>query len=174
MSIDPAVAELAAFGQLCEEHGPRLLAMLERRIDPRLRQRLAPEDILQSAFVKAQDRWPAYRAGSPMRPYPWLYQLALDTLYEEYRRHGRAARDLRHDLPWPDESLDVLAGSLTSPSQAMARDELIGRVRQVIELLKPVDREVLWLRYFEEMPARDVGELLGLTEGRQHENVPGA
>jgi RNA polymerase sigma-70 factor (ECF subfamily) len=164
-----AVADLAALGKLCEEHRARLLAMLDRRIDVRLRQRLSPEDILQQAYLKAQGRWPEYQAGSPMRPYPWLYRLALDTLYEEYARNGCGIRDLAREIPWPDESSarfgERLAGSGTSPSGRLAREELVAQVRQVLDLLQPLDREILWMRFFEDLSARDVGELVGLTEG---------
>jgi hypothetical protein len=48
------------------EHRSRLLAVLERRIDHRLRQRIEPEEVLQDTFLTASRRWPAYQAAAPV------------------------------------------------------------------------------------------------------------
>ena len=61
-----AVADLAALGRLWDEHRRRLLAMLERRMDPVLRRRVGAEEVLQNAFLDASRGWAAYRRGSPM------------------------------------------------------------------------------------------------------------
>src|SRR4051812_4977511 len=166
--VPSTMADFAALGQLCEEHRPKLLAMLERRIDPRLRQRIDPEDVLQNTFLTAQRRWPEYQAGSDMRPYPWLYRLALDALLEAYAANDRGKRDLHRDVPWPDESsalfADRFGGAGSSPSRKLAREELADRVRQVIDLLDRTDREILWMRHFEGLSAREAGEIVGLSE----------
>src|SRR5437868_2446191 len=112
-SREPApstVADLAALGRLWEEHRERLLAMLERRIDSTLRQRIGADEILQSTFLDASRAWAAYQRGSPMRPYAWLYRLALDRLIEEYRRHARPSNGLGRDIPLGDDYSAFLGG----------------------------------------------------------------
>ena len=103
-----SVADLAALGQLWEEHRGRLLAVLERAFDRRLRQRIDPEEVLQDTFLTASRRWPTYQAGSPVHPYAWLYQMALDRLMDAYRRHAGPGRDLTRDQQWPDDCSAVL------------------------------------------------------------------
>lgn len=75
MSSDEAgassLADLAALGQLFEDHRPRLLAMVQRRLDPALAARVTAEDVLSEAFLQARRRWPQFRAGSAMTPYAW-------------------------------------------------------------------------------------------------------
>src|SRR6059036_941535 len=96
-----SVADLAALGRLLEEHRPRLLAMLERRIDPKLKARLDADSILQETFLLARRRWNDFQT-SAMTGYAWLYRLALDTLIDAWRRETRSPRDVRRELPLPE------------------------------------------------------------------------
>jgi RNA polymerase sigma-70 factor, ECF subfamily len=55
-------------------------------------------------------------------------------------------------------------GSVTSPSEALARGELQERVRQALDVLRPTDREIIWMHHFDELPFRDVAIVLGISE----------
>jgi RNA polymerase sigma-70 factor (ECF subfamily) len=57
----------------------------------------------------------------------------------------------------------VLSGS--SPSQRVQREEQRLRVRQALLALNERDREVLVLRYLEQMAMGEIAALLGITEG---------
>ena len=75
--MSSSIADLALLGRLFEEHRPRLLAMVQRRIDPALAARVDAEGILTDAFLLARRRWgrgrrtlggrfrEGYRARSP-------------------------------------------------------------------------------------------------------------
>ncbi len=52
-----------------------------------------------------------------------------------------------------------------NPSAGLHRQEQRDRVRAALEAMPEQDREVLVLRYLEELSARDVGAVLGVTEG---------
>lgn len=162
-----AVGELAALAQLFQEHTPRLLVMLQRRLDPKVAVRVDTEGILAEAYVAARRKWPKFEA-SGMTPYAWLYGIARDCLIEAWRHEHRQGRTPDKEMPWPDRSSDQMAlglmGSLTSPSMAVARGELQERVRQALDGLKPADREVLWMRHFDDLPFRDVALVLGISE----------
>jgi RNA polymerase sigma-70 factor (ECF subfamily) len=162
-----SLGEAAALTTQLEAHRARLLAMLRRRIDPRLAPRLDPEDLLHEVYFVARRRWAGFDPNT-MSPYAWLYRIALDTLLEAWRRENRNGRDPRRQMPWPDRSSAQMAiglmGSLTSPSVAVARDELRERVRQALDGLKPTDREVLWMRHFDDLPFRDIALILGVSD----------
>jgi RNA polymerase sigma-70 factor (ECF subfamily) len=163
-----SVADLAALGKLLEEYRPRLVAMIERRLDPILQARVSADDVFQEASLVAQRHYAHFKADSQMTPYAWLYRLALDALFEAWRRHNRSPRDVRRDLPLPEKSSIQfglgLVHACTSPSSAAARDELCGRVRQVVELLKEKDRQVLWMRHQDGLSHHEVALVLGVTE----------
>ena len=55
-------------------------------------------------------------------------------------------------------------GSITSPSHAVARDELALQLAEVIDQLDPIDREILALRHFEELSNREIAEVLDIQQ----------
>src|SRR5437867_3906632 len=151
-AMSSSIADLAALGKLIEEHRPRLLAMLQRRIDPKLRARVDPEDILADAFLAAQGKWARYKQQPAITPYAWLYRIVLDSLSEAWRKQNRQRRRPDKEMPWPERSSIELGLGLvntgTSPSAAVARKELGGRMQQTLALLGPRDQEILWMRHY--------------------------
>src|SRR5207302_6530490 len=138
-------------GKLLEARRDRLVSMIQRPLAPALRARVSADDIYQEASLLAQRHYDRFKADARMTPYAWLYRLALDALLEAWRRHNRSPRDVGRDLPLPEQSSIQLGLGLihtgTSPSAAVVRNELRQRVRQVVELLKEKDRQVLWMRH---------------------------
>jgi RNA polymerase sigma-70 factor (ECF subfamily) len=159
---------MAALGKLLEDYRPRLLAMVQRRLDPALAARLDPEDILSEAFLDAQRKWDAFKQQTAMTAYAWLYRIVLDRLIEVWRRETRSCRSHQREMPWPERSsvqlgLGLIAGD-TSPSEAAAHAELQQCIKQALDLLKPTDREILWMRHHDELSFAEAGHVLGISE----------
>jgi RNA polymerase sigma-70 factor (ECF subfamily) len=162
----------SARGALLERHQGRLRRMIALRIDPRLAARLDPSDVVQETLAEADRRLDAYLRDRPLPFYPWLRQIAWDRLVEQHRRHVRAARRsvAREEGRPPglsSESAAELAAHLLgrgeSPSAGVRRREVEARVRAALEAL-PSDREVLLLRYVEQLSAREVAAVLKISE----------
>jgi len=77
-SAPSSIGDAVALGMLFEEHRPRLLAMVQRRLDPALQPRISAEDVLNEAFVQARRRWGWFKGQSVVTAYGWLYRTALD------------------------------------------------------------------------------------------------
>jgi RNA polymerase sigma-70 factor (ECF subfamily) len=162
-----------ARGALLERHRGRLRRMVAVRMDSRLAARVDPSDVVQDALAEADRRLDRYARERPLPFYPWLRQLAWDRLVEQHRRHVRAGRRSvmrEEEAPWglPDASAAELAERLLArgeaPSAGPQREELRGRVRAALAALAAPDREVLALRYLEQLSAREVGAVLGVNE----------
>jgi RNA polymerase sigma-70 factor (ECF subfamily) len=162
-----------ARGALLDRHRQRLRHMIACRMDPRLAARLDPSDMVQETLAEADRRLDHYLREQPLPFYPWLRQLAWDRLVEQHRRHllaGRRSvlREHAGALGLPDASANHLAEQLLdrgeSPSAGPQRDELRERVRGALAALAEPDREVLVLRYLEQLSAREVGAVLGVNE----------
>jgi hypothetical protein len=69
-SWSSSVAGAVVLRRLLEEHGPKLLAMLRRRIDPALAARLDPEEVLQEAFPVGPVERRQLSASRPSRQGP--------------------------------------------------------------------------------------------------------
>src|SRR5438552_743491 len=143
-----------AVAQLLARHRPYLHRLVELRLDPRLRPRLDPSDMVQEAHLEALNRLEAYlkRPALPFRL--WLRQIAFDRTLKARRQHlGTARRTLTREVPLPEQSSLVLARQLlaagSTPSQQLDHHELVLRVRQAVAQLPEADREVVMLRHFE-------------------------
>jgi RNA polymerase sigma-70 factor (ECF subfamily) len=168
--MSSSIADLALLGRLFEEHRSRLLAMVQRRLDPALAARIDAEDILNEAFLLARSRWGRFREQTDLTAYAWLYRITLDCLIEAWRRETRAGRDLHRQMPWPEASSVQLGLGLglvhpgTSPSEAAPREELRQKMRQAVELLKESDREILWMRHYDQLSFPEAARVLGIKE----------
>ena len=166
--LPSTVVDLAILGRLFEEHRPKLLAMVRRRLDPALAGRIDAEGVVNEAFLVARRKWAGFEERSAASTYAWLYRLTRDCLIDAWRRETRDGRDARRDMPWPDRSsvqmVLRLVGSASSPSDAAIRAEQAERVRQALALLKEADREILWLRHNDDLTFPEAAYVLGIAE----------
>jgi RNA polymerase sigma-70 factor (ECF subfamily) len=159
---------------LLARHRDRLRRMVRVYLDRRVAARVDPSDVIQETLVAAAAKLPDYLRDRPLPFYPWLRQIAWERLVKIHRTHLRAgirsaAREEPGGLGLPDESALDLARQLvapgTSPSNRLVRDELCDRVRRALDHLSDRDREVLVMRYLEQLPTREIAAALEITEG---------
>jgi RNA polymerase sigma-70 factor (ECF subfamily) len=162
-----------ALAELVEANRERLLRSLRLRLDARLERRVAPEDVLQEAWLAARQRIAHYAADGFTRPYTWLRAVVLQTLVDVHRHHlGAQMRDARCEVPvaggrlQPEATSAVmgreLSGRVTTPSGAAMQEESARLVTGALERLGPADREVIALRHFEDLGNDEVAEVLGI------------
>jgi RNA polymerase sigma-70 factor (ECF subfamily) len=158
---------------LFTRHRTRLRQMVAIRLDDRLARRVDPSDIVQDALAEAHRTMDDYLRRRPLPFYPWLRRLAWERLAQVHRQHVKAGkRSLLHegrgDLGLPDRSALLLASRLidsgTSPSQHAIREEMRDRVRAALDQLTPRDREVLVLRFLEQLSTAEAAAVLGIGE----------
>jgi RNA polymerase sigma-70 factor (ECF subfamily) len=157
-----------ALGRLLARHTPYLQRFVELRLDPRLRARLDPSDVVQDTQMEALRRLPRYLERPPMPFRLWLRQLALNRLRNLRRdRAFTARRSVYREVPLPEGSAAEFARQFlapgSSPSQRLSREELARRVRQSMARLAEADREVLLLRHFQGLSNQEAGDLLGIS-----------
>jgi RNA polymerase sigma-70 factor (ECF subfamily) len=161
-----------AVDELLAKHRDRLRRMVAIRMDKRLAARVDPSDIVQEALAAAWQKLPDYFHQARLPFYPWLRQLAWERLIGAHRRHvavkaRSVTREEHEELALPDHSAVQLAARLmmsgSSPSGLMIRKELRARVQQVLSQLSAPDREVLVLRYLEQLSTAEAAAILGLT-----------
>ena len=159
-----------AFEELFARHRPYLKQMVELRLDPKLRSRVDPSDVVQEAHLEAYRRLNTYLHERPMPFRLWLRQIAYDRTLKAWRFHrGTARRSAAREVPLPERSSLVLARQLlaggSSPSRALDRGDLAQRLRQAMAQLPQDDREVILMRHFEGLSNQEIGCLLGIDPG---------
>jgi RNA polymerase sigma-70 factor, ECF subfamily len=172
MSHDPSAASDSGhpgdLATIFQRHRGRLGEMVKRRLDPRLAPRICEEDVLQEAFIAARRKWSSAAFPVEADEFIRLYWIVRDTFIEMCRRELREMRDVRRGIPLPeDSSVDLaerLIGSDTPPSSAAARSERRDRIRQALSQLKETDREILWMKHYDELTFRQAAAVLELQE----------
>ncbi|NLF68823.1 MAG: sigma-70 family RNA polymerase sigma factor [Candidatus Anammoximicrobium sp.] len=163
-----AVAEL--FGRYRES----LQRMIAFRLDRRIAGKVDGDDILQDAFLESVRRIQDYLDQPTVPFFVWLRQVTTQVLIETHRRYvGAQKRDVNLEVALehggPDDSssgglIACLADSLTTPSQCAVRGEMVAQLRQALDQLADIDREVLVLRHLEELSNNEVAQILGIDK----------
>jgi RNA polymerase sigma-70 factor (ECF subfamily) len=161
-----------AQAELFARYRERLRRMVRLRLDRRLYGRLDPSDILQEAYLDYLKRFPDYAAEPSLPFYLWLRAQTGQKLVDVHRQHlGAKMRDAGQEVSlhrgaFPPASSQSLAhqllGRLTSPSQAAIRAEMQIRLQEALNIMDPMDREVLVLRHFEELSNSETAAVLGI------------
>jgi RNA polymerase sigma-70 factor (ECF subfamily) len=156
-----------AFEQLFALHRPGLCRAVARRLDPKVRARVDPSDVVQDTQLEAFQRLADYLERHPMPFRLWLWKAALQRLLKVQRRHIEAARRaVGREIAQPDPLSPPLdqqlpAASLT-PSQNVAGAERAQRVRQGLKQLAESDQEIVVMRTFEGFSFEEVACLLDI------------
>jgi RNA polymerase sigma factor (sigma-70 family) len=113
--------------------------------------RALAEEATQQTFVKA---WQAAVTFDPTRELgPWLATIARRTAIDLYRREAR-----RPTEPLGDAAVAELAVSVHEPFDVWA-------VREAIDELPPLEREVVRLQHLESLTQAEIGARLGVPIG---------
>lgn len=163
----------SVLGELFAIFRARLRYMVRLRMDNRLKGRVSPSDVLQESFLEASNRIDKYLENPNMPFHLWLRFLTSQQILAAYRRHlGAQMRSAGQEVAIfqgaPQASSECIAaqliGAITSPSQAVAREEIKQRLQDALNRMEPIDREILTLRHFEELSNNEVAQLLNLKK----------
>jgi len=128
-----------AFEQLYARYQRRLCAFFRRRLANPARS----EDLTQETFLAVIHGAATYQPRALFRTY--LYAIAMNSLLAERRKQSR------------DSTGDGTVDAAVRP----AHDESLW-IRQALQRLEPVEREVLMLREYEQLSYAEIAELLSL------------
>lgn len=161
-----------ALAELFALHRERLRRMIRFRLHPRLVRRIDVDDVLQDCWLDAVARLSSYREQLDPSGFLWLRLVLGQTLVDLHRKHlGAKMRDAQMEVPISrlagprvdSDSLSMhLSGGLTSPSGAAERAESQRILRETLDQLDAIDREVLVLRHLEGLSNVEVAGVLGI------------
>jgi RNA polymerase sigma-70 factor (ECF subfamily) len=124
-------------------------------------------------MVQAHQKLPEYLRTQPIPFYPWLRRIAWENIVQLHRQHllaqARAVtREEQFDVALPEHSALDLADRLIakgpSATRQMMQKELKARVQAALAKLDTRDREVLVLRFLEQLSTEEAAAVLEVSQ----------
>jgi RNA polymerase sigma factor for flagellar operon FliA len=109
------------------------------------------------------------RSGLGREPFDEDVCAALEVSLDDYRAQfgselqAAASPSLGASVDSELSSLEIADSSADAPVERLSREELLALVAQK---LSPQEYRIVYLRYWEDLPMREIGELEGLSESR--------
>ena len=148
-----------AFNPLVYKYQQKIYNLIYRKVGDRE----TAEDLCQEVFLKAWQALPNFKEQSVF--YTWLYQIAFNCSIDYIRKRDREIIFACEELPQDaDDGLPMLQ-TQPSPCQILEKEELGHVIRKAMHKLPLGQRSVLCLRYWEDLPIKEIALRLGKSEG---------
>ena len=160
-----AETETAKIARGLRERDGEILADLVERYQHRLLRYLIyltgnreyAEDLAQETWIRVLQRGSQYNGRE--RFDPWLFAIARNLAIDYLRTKVRAVQTV--SLPDDRDEILLLPSSGPSPFEAAARSEDATRLAGQLQLLSPLYREALLLRFQEELSLTEIAQVVG-------------
>ncbi|MCA9131059.1 MAG: sigma-70 family RNA polymerase sigma factor [Planctomycetales bacterium] len=158
-----AQGDSSALDTLVAAHRNYMRRIIELRMEEGLRCRVDPSDIVQETSMAVCKRINEFLVQRPSTFRVWLRYQTLERIVDARRHHFAQKRTVKREYRITDASSMSIAQRLRSgPSQILRKKELAEQVRGVLDRLPDTDREILLLRYMEELTNQEAAEVLGI------------
>lgn len=149
--------DVEAAAALMERYQHRLYRYLLRMVG----QPGTAEDLFQQTWLRVMER---IRSYDPQRSFEgWLFALARNLAIDHLRRYRPESLD--EPLPSGDSRVELIAGASMGALEQLLARERAGWLAESVAGLPLVFREVLTLRFEEEMKLEEMAAVLGLPLG---------
>lgn len=156
--------ENGSFSEIVDRYAPELYRFLARFTG----NAAAAEDLLQETFLQVHQS--AERFDQSRRLRPWLFTIAANKARDWLRSQRRRTEvSLDADVGRQGEEsvtfAEIFHGNDALPEDILGHAEQLELVRRAIEQLPPALRQVLLLGYFQQLPYKEIAEIVGVPVG---------
>ena len=149
------------FKKVYDEHYPRIIQYLTRIVGPN-----DAEDIAQDVFDKVNSRLGRFKGKSKLST--WIYRIATNTAIDRSRSaaYKQAAKQISIEDDADNDPQSFQENPKTpSTDQLVIRKEMSECINEYIDSLPPDYRTVIVLSELEDLPNKEIAEILGISLG---------
>jgi RNA polymerase sigma-70 factor (ECF subfamily) len=148
--------EMDAFQELVSRYHQKVYVVIVGL----LRNREDALEVAQETFFRAYRKIKSFKGGSSF--YTWLYRIAVNIAIDSQRRQKRNPLDFRATMDGLfEEQNEVAKDPFSDVHDRELREKLVSAVND----LTPEHKAVIILRTVEGLSYKDIGEILGCSEG---------
>ncbi len=137
---------------LLRRYASRLLTFIHRMVGDRHRS----EELFQEVFLAVWQRRGTFESSRPFRP--WLFGIAANKCKEHLRNHPDPAVSFEETTVVEESTVD------SSPVDTAIATETAMQVKEAVLQLPPLQRAVVVLRIWDQLPYREISEIIGASE----------
>src|SRR5262249_45469878 len=146
-----------------------LLLVAGEELDPALRDKLGPSDVVQETFLDAQRDFRQFGGNTEPELLAWLRRVLFNNLADARRRYRAAGkRDVAREVALADAPAEELRRRLArgddSPRTRLAAREDAEAVRQALGRLPEGSRRLIEWRNYDLLSFAEIGRRLGKSE----------
>lgn len=145
-----------AFEKLVQRHKSRIYTTIYLIV----KDQYVAEDLMQDAFIKAIDTIKSGRYNDEGKFLPWILRIAHNLAIDYFRRDKRYPNVVFEDGSSVFNSLDFSEDSIES---IQIQQETHQQLREMIQRLPDVQRQVLIMRHYEDMSFQEIADATGVS-----------
>ena len=122
-------------------------------------------DMVQEAFLRVYSACGRFDQNRQFRP--WVLRIARNLCLNELKRKKTVHMESFEEYASSSraETGEVLRSPMDGPFEILAASERRELIESALETLNEESREIVKMRFFEKMSAREIGDVVGSTEG---------
>jgi len=162
--VDTFAASL--FLERLGEFRPYLRVLAGMQLDPMLKNRIDPSDVVQQTLLNAHRAASQFRGTSDAEFAGWLRQILAHELTRQMRDHCRARRDvtrersIQHALEASSLRLEqILIDDAVAPDSLASRNERAVQIAKALTSLPDRQREAIELHYWHHHSLQEIADL---------------
>jgi RNA polymerase sigma factor (sigma-70 family) len=148
--------EEKAFEKLVQRHKSRIYTTIYLIV----KDQYVAEDLMQDTFIKAVDTVKSGRYNEEGKFLPWIIRIAHNLAIDYFRRDKRYPNVVFEDGSNVFNTLDFSEDSVES---IQIRQETHEQLREMIQRLPDVQRQVLIMRHYEDMSFQEIADATGVS-----------
>ncbi len=155
--------DTSAMGNLLQQYRDYLLAIAQREVDPAVRNKIAPSDIVQESMLTAHENFHQFVGGSEGEIQAWLRQILINDVYQAGRRFRAQKRAVDRERPMVfSSSLERgIADAENTPGTEALVIEETQRLKSAMAQLGEEHQRVIRLRNWQDLSFAEIGEQMG-------------